>query len=257
MSRGRRLGACLVLLVFAAADAAGDATNGSPEEIRRAWQSGMDGRQFSAHVLISVKIRGRVEERRLLIWRDDVDGDRERLYARFESPYDLRNLAILYIENGDRSNDYFMYQPELDRIRRISDAVARQDIYGVDLEYLGFGIAQSEPTEVERCEFVEVEDRRLVRVRERAQRWNPRFDTRVNWIDPTTMLLVRTEHYRHDRLRLLGRTVEVGEVQGVTVPKRIVFERPMAEEIVTMVVEGLDFQAGIPPDVFSTLNLLK
>ena len=53
---------------------------------------------------------------------------------------------MLFLEQQTRPNDYFLYQPELRRVRRLPEAVANDDVYGIDLEFLGFGVAQSEPT---------------------------------------------------------------------------------------------------------------
>ena len=124
MTRGRVARACLLLLLWLPAAAAG-APELSLREIHDVWRARLDGRHFAARVRMTVQIDSQEEERLLRIWRDDVD-QRERLYARFDSPYDLRNLAILYIENTDRDNDYFMYQPSTQRIRRISHGVARR-----------------------------------------------------------------------------------------------------------------------------------
>ena len=69
--------------------------------------------------------------------------------ARFEEPPDLRGLGLLYIENQDGANEYFLYQPATRRVRRIGQSLAREDVYGIDLEYLGFGLAVGEPTRAE------------------------------------------------------------------------------------------------------------
>jgi hypothetical protein len=246
-----------VLLLVALPARAVDEEPPTTEEVQRQWRTRMEGRHFTSRVRMTVELDGKREERRLLIFRDDVGERRERLYARFESPPELRDLAILYIENPERANDYFMYQPATGRIRRISDSVARQDIYGVDFEYLGFGLAQFEPIEVEEVERTELEGRPMLRIRERATRWNPRFDTRINWVDPTTLVLMRTEHHRDGRRRLIVRTEEVGSMEGIAFARRVVFERPDAHEVVTMEVESLDLVSRIPPDVFSTLQLIK
>ena len=55
---------------------------------------------------------------------------------------------MLFLEQADRPNDYFLYNPEQRRVRRLPESIANDDVYGIDLEFLGFGVAQSEPTEV-------------------------------------------------------------------------------------------------------------
>jgi hypothetical protein len=197
------------------------------------------------------------EEREIGVWRDDAPGSRqERLMARFRSPPDLRDLALLYIEQLDRPNDYFVYQPELNRVRRLPARLARADVYGVDLEYLGFGVAQIEPTEIESIDIVDLDGRRTVRVRESARQFNQRFDERWVWLDPETWIPLRTQHLRQGRVTLDAQTHEVRIVQGVATPMRVTFERPLEEEVVTMTVDEIDYASPIPESHFSTLALI-
>ena len=248
--------ATLALLVLVLAlPAAGDPIDA--EAVYEAWPARLDAKHFRATVKMTHVISGYSMERVLQVWRDDIEGNRERLYARFDSPPELRGLAVLYIENPGRGNDYFLYQPGTDRVRRISDRVASQDIYGIDLEFLGFGIAQGEPTDLLSAKVVELNGRSVVRVVERALRTNTRFDERTSWIDPETLITLRTEHMRNGRQRLVGETLEIRSMDGTPTPMRSTFQRPDDEEVVTMDVSGVDYRSPIPRDVFSALNLLK
>jgi len=248
--------AVVVLLLLAGVGAA-PAEEVDPSAVAEGWRQRLDGLRFTAQVRMVVSLEGRDEERRLRVWRDDVDGSRERLYARFEAPPVLRDLAILYIENADRLNDYFIYQPGTGRIRRISETMASEDIYGIDLEFLGFGVAQDTATSVESAEVTELDGVRTVRIVERALEKNPRFDERVSWIDPETLVPLRMVHYRSGNERLVARTEAVAAVDPVATPRRTVFRRPRDREVVTMVVDEIDYRSPIPRDVFSTLSLLK
>jgi hypothetical protein len=162
---------------------------------------------------------------------------------------------LLYLENADGPNDYFTYQPALRRVRRISASLVREDVYGVDLEYLGFGVAPPVPTEPIALDGVVLGERPALRLRERATTPSPRFDERVVWLDPRTFVPLRTEHARGGRTVLVARTDEIREVQGVPTPTRIVFER--SGETLAMHVEHVDYEAPIPESFFSTLVLLK
>jgi hypothetical protein len=217
----------------------------------------LDGRHFSARVLLRIERQGNVEERQIDVWRDDQGGARERVMARFEAPADMRDFALLYLENLDGPNDYFIYQPASQRVRRVPEELVRQDVYGVDLEYLGFAVALVEPAEIESLAWDDLEGRRVLRVSERALRENQRFELRVVWLDPATWVPLRTEHQRRGQVRLTVRTDEVGVVQGTPTPLRVSFERPLDREKVSMQIESIDYERPIPEAFFSTLRLVR
>jgi hypothetical protein len=236
--------------------AAADSVPLSAAEVVERWHGRLDARRFTAQVRLRMDLGGLAEERRIVVWRDD-EGTSERVMIRFEAPADLRNLALLYLEHSDRPNDYFLYQPATRRVRRVPQRVVDQDVYGIDLEFMGFGVAQSEPTRVEGMERDPVEGRAAFRVSERALRPNARFERRVTWIDAATFLPLRTEHHRDGELTLVARTTETRAVQGVPTPVRVEFERPRERRRVHLEVESVDYEGEIPEAYFSTLALIR
>ena len=90
-------------------------------EVQHRWHSRMDGRHFVAHVRMSVDLGGTLEERRVTVHRDDQGGSAERVLIRFESPPSLRKMGLLYLEQRDRPNDYFLYRPAVRRVRRLTE----------------------------------------------------------------------------------------------------------------------------------------
>jgi hypothetical protein len=51
----------------------------SSEEVQRQWISRLDGRHFSATIVLTVDRQGKREERWLTVWRDDLGPHRERM----------------------------------------------------------------------------------------------------------------------------------------------------------------------------------
>lgn len=227
-----------------------------PTEVASSWHGRLDGVHFFAQLTLSIDRGSHVEDRKLSVWRDH-DENGERLMARFESPSDLRGVSLLYLEHADRSNDYFLYQPAAKRIRRIPEALAREDVYGIDLEYLGFGSAYMEPSRSESVERTELEGRSVLQLSERALQQNPRFEVRRVWLDPETYLVLRTEHDRLGRTTLIARTLEIVQIDGVVTPRQVVFDRPGTGERVSMTVDSIDYRSPIPESVFSTFRLLR
>jgi hypothetical protein len=255
VARPRLLPALLASLVLLGAGE--DATPLSAEQVKQRWHSRLDKRHFRADVRLEVSLGGTREERRLVVWRDDDGQGGERVLVRFEAPPDLRNVGLLYLENTERANDYFLYQPATRRVRRLPETLANEDVYGIDLEFLGFGVAQGEPTRVESLSREETGGRASYRLTERALRPNPRFERRITWLDAETFIPLRTEHQREGRLRLVALTESVENVQGIATPRRISFERPTEGTDVRLEVVAVDYEAPIPDDYFSMLALVK
>jgi len=229
-----------------------------PVQVRERWLGRLTNRHFQARVRLAIdRGDGRTEERRIEVFRDDEAGAGERLMARFETPSDMRGLGLLYLENAERSNDYFLYQPAARRVRRVPERLAKEDVYGVDLEYLGFGLALIEPTEPVSAAWASIDGRRVVRLEERALEDNRRFERRVVWLDPGTWIALRTEHWSGGEVRLRATTQRVERIQGVPTPRRVIFERPLEGETVTMFVDAVDYEAPIPKSFFSTLKLIQ
>lgn len=229
----------------------------SPEEARARWRERLAGRHFTSSVELRYRYGQKREERVLSVWRDDDPDRGERLMARFESPPDLRGFGLLYLEHEARPNDYFVYQPATQRVRRISETTANEDIYGVDLEYLGFGVAQHVHSRPQSVQVVSLDGREVYRLEERALEGNQRFDRRVAFLDPETFLPLRVEHRRGDATVLVATTEEVEVVQGVPTPVRTRFVRPREGTEVVMEVASIDYQKPIPGAFFSTLALVK
>ena len=56
---------------------------------------------------------------------------------------------------------------------------------------------------------------------------------------------------------LIAEVRRLEEVQGIATPMESTFERPGANEKVTMIVRKIDYETPIARDFFSTLALIK
>jgi hypothetical protein len=228
---------------ISAKDVAGAGTAACGASLQRAGAHGVD-------------LGGLREERRMRVYRDD-EGGGERVLIRFDAPADLRNVGLLYLEHAGQPNDYFLYQPAMRRIRRLPETIADDDVYGIDLEFLGFGVAQTAPTTLGAMERESLDGRAVYRLEERASPPNRRFEQRVTWIDVESFVPLRTEHRRDDRVVLLAQPLEVGLVQGVPTPKRMRFTKPVEKRDVLLFVDAVDYEAPIPEEHFSAITLTK
>ncbi|MFQ5514562.1 MAG: outer membrane lipoprotein-sorting protein [Myxococcota bacterium] len=253
-----RLGALVLGLALSGGAAAEeDARPLTRDEVQERWHSRLDGRHFVARIRMRVDLGGLLEDRWLTVHRTDHDTAAERVLIRFDAPPALRNLGLLYFEQSDRPNDYFLYRPAVRRVRRLHEATVRDNLYGIDPEFLGFGIARSEPTRVEAMEVVRIGERASYRILERARLDNRRFEERIVWLDRATFIPLRTVHRLDGRTVLRAETLEIDEVQGIPTPRRMRFERPVDGTRVDLAVEAVDYAAEIPEEVFSIFELTR
>lgn len=251
--------ALLLSLLLAGVARGDDLVPLAAEQVKQRWHSRLDGRHFSARIVLYMDLGGLREKRLLRVWRDDARGSDERLLVRFEAPADLRDVGILYLEHPDLPNDYFLYQPSTRRVRRLPASVADDDIFGIDLEFLGFGVAQTEPTEIESVESVRVQNRAAYQLRERALHMNPHFDERTTWIDAESFVALRTEHRRGGEIVLSAESIALQDIDGVPTPMRMSFRstRGGSERSVELVVESVDYASPIPEEYFSAMALVR
>jgi hypothetical protein len=230
----------------------------SAQQVKHRVQHRLDGFHFTAHIRMDIRKPGYEEHRDLVVWRDDQDGERERLMAQFESPQDMRGTGLLYTEGIDAPNNYFLYQPSTRRVRRIPESMVSQDVYGVDLEYMGFGVAQLQPVEVESMEIATLDGKRVYRLVEKALYENlQRFDRRIIWIDPDTFIPIQAEHRRNGKITMTAKTQKLEKIQGVPTPVETIYERPLEGVSAYMTVKHVDYESPIPEIFFSTLQLMK
>lgn len=250
---------CLFAGVGHAEDPIGEEARAlSADDVKYRVSHRLDGKHFSAHVKFEINKPGYQESRQLEVWRDDQGSARERLMARFKEPAYLRGLGLLYIEGVESPNSYFVYQPSSRRVRRVPESIVSQDIYGVDLEYLGFGVAQLQPVEVVSMQVDTIDGRKLYLLTERALHSDlQRFDERQIWIDPDTFVPIRTEHLRKGKTTLIARTLTLTDLGGVPTPIETIYQRPEDGVVARMTVVSVDYESPIPEVFFSTLQLTK
>jgi hypothetical protein len=260
LDRARALACVAAMTLLGAsfgAQASEDALPVTADAVKSRWHSRLSGMHFSARVHLSMDMGGIHEERELLVWRTDEAVGAERVMVRFTQPESVRNVGVLFLERQGRPNDYFLYQPELRRVRRLPEAVANDDVYGIDLEFLGFGVAQSEPTEIAAMKRETLDGRAAYKLTESAARENSRFDERITWVDAETFIPMRTEQFRGGKRRMIARTLETRKVHGIDTPMRMEFENQVEKRKVSLQVAEVDYEVAIPEEYFSTLALVR
>lgn len=130
-------------------------------------------------------------------------------------------------------------------------------MYGIDLEFLGFGVAQTEPTRIENMAVVALAGRRTYRLTEHARERNARFDRRVTWLDAETFVPMKTEHHRAGELVLVAVTIRVETIGGVVTPMGMSFRRIDTLREVELTVDEVDYATPVPDEYFSVMALVR
>jgi outer membrane lipoprotein-sorting protein len=256
-ARGSQRWIAGLLAAAVLAPAAAPADGLSASEVERRWHSRLDSRHFTARLHLEMNLHGMAETRELVVYRTDEDARNERVLLCFERPPDLRDVRLLYREVPDRPNEYFLYTPSTRRVRRLPPLVADDDLYGVDLEYLGFGTSQVEPTEISSLERDTLDGREVYRLAEIARRPGARFETRITWLDPESFIPLQQELRRASELVLRVQTREVRDIQGVATPVEMFFVRPQDRREVRLRFESVDYERPLGEEVFAILNLTR
>jgi hypothetical protein len=127
-----------MLALLPAGPAASEAEDGRPlgpaELLRQAFD-----RRYGAdtHQRMTLRLRSggkEVQTQRIEVVTKTEQGQLRAL-ARFTAPPDLRDTALLVLEQDGRPDDYFLYLPALDRVRRVSGAQRSDSFMGTDLTY--------------------------------------------------------------------------------------------------------------------------
>ena len=246
--------------VAPALSAAEDATpDGAAEWLRRAFERRY-GAATHQQLVLSLRSDGREVKRQQIEVVTQMEGGRLRALARFTAPEDLRDTALLVLEQDGRPDDYFLYLPALARVRRVSGAQRSDSFMGTDLTYEDlerrrvedFGELRAEPTEVagepalrigarprlearyERVEF-------LVATRDAAL-----LETRYfgrGGSEPTKVIRFPREHLR--------------EEGGFSVPQRIEVENLRNRTRTEVTATSLEVGAKLDLRLFTTGALLR
>jgi hypothetical protein len=96
------------------------------------------GVDLTQRVHLVVRNSAGAERRRVVEMATKRIKGRLHSLGRFTYPEHLRGTTLLVIENGDRSDDHFVYLPSHRRVRRIANSRRADSFMGTDLTYEDF-----------------------------------------------------------------------------------------------------------------------
>jgi len=252
-------GAALLAASLALAGAE-DARPDSPA----AWLGRAFARRYGAathqQLVLSLRVDGREVKRQQIEVVTQMEQGRLRALARFTAPEDLRDTALLVLEQDGRPDDYFLYLPSLDRVRRVSGAQRGDSFMGTDLTYEDLERRRAEDFVELRAEPGTVAGEPVLRIGAR-----PRLEARYERIE----FLIATRDAALLETRYFGRASagptkvirfprgQLREEAGFSVPQRIEVENLRTGTRTEVSVTALEIGASVDLRLFTTDALLR
>jgi hypothetical protein len=253
--------ACAALLAARPALAeAEDARPDSPAEwLRRAFERRY-GASTHQQLTLSLHLDGHEVKRQQIEVVTQMEQGRLRALARFTAPEDLRDTALLVLEQDGRPDDYFLFLPALDRVRRVSGAQRSDSFMGTDLTYEDLERRRVEDFAELRAEAGTVGGEPVLRVSAR-----PRLEARYERIE----FLIATRDAALLETRYFGRAsseptkvirfprAQLREEAGFSVPQRIEVENLRKGTRTEVTVDSLQVNPHLDLRLFTTDALLR
>jgi hypothetical protein len=240
--------------------AAEDARPESPAEWLRSAFERRYGAATHQQLELSLRADGREVKRQRIEVVTQMEDGRLRALARFTAPEDLRDTALLVLEQDGRPDDYFLYLPALARVRRVSGAQRSDSFMGTDLTYEDLERRRVEDFADLRAEPAEVAGEPALRIGAR-----PRLEARYERVE----FLVATRDAALLETRYFGRggaeptkvirfpREHLREEAGFSVPQRIEVENLRNRTRTEVTVTALEVGTQLDLRLFTTGALLR
>lgn len=137
--------------------------------------------------------------REIAAYRLEKSGGETANLIRFLGPEDIAGTGLLSIDKADGSTDQWLYLPALDRVRRISSERKGGRFVGSDLYFED--LQERKPSQDHhRLLGKQTENGILCEVLESVplNADDSVYRKRINWIDPATAIVQRTDYYEKD-----------------------------------------------------------
>ncbi|MBB5518451.1 outer membrane lipoprotein-sorting protein [Amphiplicatus metriothermophilus] len=215
-----------------------------------AYYQGADGKATVSMTIADAQ--GRKRTREFVILRadvDDLDNGEQRFYVYFSRPADVNRTAFLVWKHVGSDDDRWLYLPALDLVKRIAASDERTSFVGSHFFYEDVsGRSPEEDT------HILVEETENYYVIESAPKKPDavEFSKYKNWIHKSTFIPVKTEYY--DQYGEVYRTYSALRVEDVEGHPTVVESRMEDRNIggvTTMVYRAVDYDIGLPMDIFS------
>ncbi|NEX23169.1 outer membrane lipoprotein-sorting protein [Thiorhodococcus mannitoliphagus] len=245
----------LGLLLLLAAQGASAAMSG--REVmelanHRAYYSGGD-RSSTGQVV--VKERGGTMRTRSthMVRLDDTPGGEQSYLVYFSGPTDMEGTTFLVHKHPGKTDERWLYLPELDIVRRIEAGDKRTHFVGTDLFYED---VSGRHLDADRHSLTSETDKYWIVRSEPKDPNEVEFAWYESWVHKDTHLAVKIEyHDRNDRLYRRFSVKKVRNIGGIPTPMQTLLEDLNTGSQSTMSCLEVEYGRGLSPDLFSERSL--
>lgn len=226
-----------LLLLSLASAVSPDSTDAA--EIMNAVERRDEGDKMTARLHITIKDKAGRERTRTVSTRTmKFEGGNKQLML-FEAPADVRNAGLLSVDydQGDKSDDQWLYLPSLGKTTRISSADKSGSFMGTDLTYAD--MTTKDPTNyeysiVEQSAVVDGEECWVIEARpttDKEQTETGYLKTHV-WVSKSKQLAVQMKAWVREGKKLkYMKFGELKQIDGIWIPHQIVVRTVRAGEV--------------------------
>ena len=248
----RTLSTALFALTLALASALPSGALTADEIVEKAnlasYYAGTDG-QARASMVIEDR-EGRTREREFTILRrDKIDGGEQFYYVYFHKPGDVRKTVFMVHKHVDQDDDRWLFLPALDLVKRIAASDKRTSFVGSHFFYED--VSGRSPAADDHALVEETAEHYVLENTPRNS-GSVEFARYTVWVDRKTFLPVKAE-YRDAQGKVFRRlsVLKVEEIQGIPTVTQARMEDLNTGGKTTMTFEKVQYDQGIPEDVFT------
>jgi len=239
---------------------ADDARPLAPAELLRQAFDRRYGADTHQQMTLRLRSGGREVQTQRIEVVTKMEGGQLRALARFTAPPDLRDTALLVLEQDGRPDDYFLYLPALGRVRRVSGAQRSDSFMGTDLTYEDLERRRIDEFEDLRSASGSVAGEAVVLVSARPR--NPAGYERVEFaIAPGDAVILETRYSAKGSkapFKVIRFPREhLHEEGGYSVPRRISVSNLRKGTETEVTVEMLRLDPDVDPRLFTTDALMR
>jgi hypothetical protein len=195
---------------------------------------------------------GREYLRSLQVARRGAAGGLNRMLVRFLGPGDLRGIGLLLIERPDFGYDAFLFQPAVNRVRRVSVAQRADAFFGTDVFFEDLEGKRPEQWRARLLRAEAARSRPALVIELRPDGIPSGYDRVVGWFDQELPVMLRAEFYRDGGLlkELEIDPARIFRVGEYWVPGLLTFRRA-DRSVTTVEIPQVELRSTLPDELFT------
>ncbi|MBV1872328.1 MAG: outer membrane lipoprotein-sorting protein [Gammaproteobacteria bacterium] len=220
--------------------------------IKAAFYAGEDGRAVTRMTIVDKQ--GRKQLRQFTILRHDVeDGGKQKFLVYFTRPSDVKKTMFLVHKHPGKTDDRWLYLPELDLVKRIAAGDDRTSFVGSNFFYED---VSGRDSSADTHELIQTSDTFYVVKNTPKDPSSVEFSQYTVWIDKDTFIPMKTEYKDEDgTLYRRVETMEVKEISGFNTATKMKVSNLRNNSYTLNEMRFIKYNLGIPESIFAERSL--